>query len=259
MSRCPILFRSALSLVSALFVPVATVSAQAGFTGSVTYQVNMGSQESSSGPQSMTFTMAGTHRRMDMTMPADAGGGMAAMMGRSISTISDDATHTTTTLLNDKKMYITHTYNPSAGPRKLPDNTQPKAPDKGEQFTKTGKTETIAGIPCEDYLYTSGGDAPKQTEICNAHGFGFLWGTQSDISRMQQMGPSLSPQYAAAMQEFKDGFFPLKVAEMNGGKEDVKMLATKVDRGTPPAAAFAVPPDFTPLQMGGMGGAPKSP
>lgn len=75
MSRCPMLFRTVLSIAGAVFVPVALVVAQGTFTGSVTYQVDMGSQESTGGPQTMTFTMAGTHWRMDMTMPAGAAGG----------------------------------------------------------------------------------------------------------------------------------------------------------------------------------------
>jgi hypothetical protein len=263
---CRILFLSCRSLIrpsiastlvsfavtGALAVP-ASLAAQGSFTGSVTYQTSMGAEDAKGGTGTMTITEQGTHRRMDMMMPP--GSGMSQMMGSSVSMISDEATHTSTTLLNDRKMYMTHTYNPKPrsepGLDKINKNHSDNAANPGD-LKKTG-TETIAGIPCDDYVFTSTEEGkPKQTLVCAAHGLGFLWGQQAMQDKMQQMGPSMSPQMAAAMQEFKDGFFPLKMAEIKDGKEDVKMLAIKVDRSAPPAAAFTTPPDYTPFKMGGM-------
>ena len=233
----------------AFVVTAATLAAQGTFAGSVTYQTAWGDNADKTGSGTMTITEEGTHRRMDMQMAG--GAGMGQMMGNSISMITDDATHTSITLLNDKKMYITHTYTPP--PPKPDANTNHANTDmSGIDFKKTG-TETIAGISCDDYVFTMTQQGKqRQSLVCAAHGMGFLWDTRAMQDRMQQMGPNVSPQIVAFMQEFKDGFFPLKMADIKDGKQDVKMLAIKVDRTAPPATAFTAPPDYTLFQMGAM-------
>jgi hypothetical protein len=264
--------RFAARCLSVLLLP-ASLAAQGTFAGAVTYQVDPSGTGMQGGPTAMTFVVNGSHRRIDITLDAGSGGtegggmgGMAAMMGRSISTIMDESSDTIKTLFNDKKMYIVHSMTPSSK-SSAPDLQSPSQPDKSSQspavqFAKTGKTETIAGVPCEDYLVTQG-DAQKQTLVCNARGFGFLWGSPTGLlSRMQQMGPGMS-QYSDMMKQFKDGFFPLKVAQVTNGQEHIQMVATKIDRSPPSASAFQVPSDFTSLQMGGMGapgmGTPRGP
>src|SRR4029077_3389801 len=111
----------------------------------------------------------------------------------------------------------------------------------------------IAGTTCDDYVITD--KQGKQMLICAAHGMGYLWGantTAQAMNRMNAMGPTAPPGYAAAMREFKEGFFPLKVSEMVNGKEEVRMLATKLEQGTPPASVFATPPDYTEFEMNMM-------
>jgi hypothetical protein len=255
--------RLAARCLSALLLP-ASIAAQGTFAGSITYQVDPSGTGIQGGPTAMTFEVNGPHRRIDITMDAGSGtdaggmGGMAAMMGRSISTIMDESSDTIKTLFNDKKLYIVHAMAPPSKSA-VPDLQSPSQPDKSTQppavqFTKTGKTETIAGVPCDDYLVAQG-DPQKQTLVCNARGFGFLWGSPTGLlSRMQQMGPGMS-QYSDMMKQFKDGFFPLKVAQVSNGQEHIQMVATKIDHTAPAAAAFQVPSDFTSLQMGGMGGA----
>jgi hypothetical protein len=253
-ARCNAVDRSvgrglaALAVGGAMVLSATQLSAQA-FNGAVTYQVAFGAAAGAT-PGTLIISTKGDRTRMDMTLPdGGAAGGMAAMMGHSISMISDDASHSSTTLFNDKKMYVTH----ATSPTELEDLAK-RAHGAGDstappKFTK-GKTEIIAGVSCDDYIFArTEGAGQEQTLICTAHGMGFLGGAAT-MSRIQQMGAAADP---ALLQEFKDGFFPLKIAKLDGGKETVEMLATKVDHTSVPDAAFTVPPGYTPFKMGGMG------
>jgi len=52
---------------------------------------------------------------------------------------------------------------------------------------------------------------------------------------------------------FKDGFFPLKMGEIENGKPRVQMVATSVERKTLDPSLFVVPPDYKQINMGDMG------
>jgi hypothetical protein len=115
----------------------------------------------------------------------------------------------------------------------------------------TGRKETIAGHECEYYVMGDKGE----TEICSAKGLGMFMMGQSPMG-----GGSASLAAVAAMSTnpdavklFADGFFPLKVVNVKGGKNEVVIEATRVEKKTLDASLFAPPPDYTEMKMPGFG------
>ena len=119
------------------------------------------------------------------------------------------------------------------------------------KITATGRKETIAGHECEYYVMGDKGE----TEVCSAKGLGMFMMGQSPMG-----GGSASLAAVAAMSAnpdavklFADGFFPLKVVNVKGGKNEVVMEATRVERKTLEASLFVPPPDYTEMKMPGFG------
>jgi hypothetical protein len=119
------------------------------------------------------------------------------------------------------------------------------------KVTATGRKETIAGHECEYYVM---GDK-AETEVCSAKGLGMFMMGQSPMGG----GPASLAALAAmstnpdAVKLFADGFFPLKVVNVKGGKNEVVMEATRVEKKTLEASLFVPPPDYTEMKMPGLG------
>jgi hypothetical protein len=119
------------------------------------------------------------------------------------------------------------------------------------KITATGRKETIAGHECEYYVMGDKGE----TEVCSAKGLGMFMMGQSPMGG----GPASLAALAAmstnpdAVKLFGDGFFPLKVVNVKGGKSEVVMEATRVEKKTLDAALFVPPPDYTEMKMPGFG------
>jgi hypothetical protein len=112
---------------------------------------------------------------------------------------------------------------------------------------KTGKTETIAGIPCDDWHYKSTDDDGKtaEGEVCVSHGAGLM------VTRMA--GPMLKRVFSGGGEAFNEalnsGGGILKVTK--NGK--VQLLALNAQATTVPDAMFSPPADYTKLDMSQMG------
>ena len=111
---------------------------------------------------------------------------------------------------------------------------------------KTGKTETIAGIPCEDWHYKGTDDDGKAEEgdVCVARGAGLM------VSRlaggmMEHMFEEGGPAFNEAM---KNGGGLLKAT--NNGK--VAFIAVKAQATSLPDAMFAPPAGYTKMDMSQM-------
>ena len=115
----------------------------------------------------------------------------------------------------------------------------------------TGRKETIAGHECEYYVMGDKGE----TEVCSAKGLGMFMMGQSPMgggvaSLAALAAMSTNPD---AVKLFADGFFPLKVVNLKGGKNEVVMEATRVEKKTLEASLFVPPPDYTEMKMPGLG------
>ena len=112
---------------------------------------------------------------------------------------------------------------------------------------KTGKTETILGYSCEQWLIK---DQSNTTEAWVAPGFGNFMG----LGGGNPMGGKR--QVSAWEAELKGkGGFPLRVIERNAsGKEISRLEATKIEPGSLPAGHFEPPAGFQKFDMPNLGG-----
>jgi hypothetical protein len=125
------------------------------------------------------------------------------------------------------------------------------APGQAPSIKATGRTETVAGYTCEWYVMGE----KEESQVCAAKGLGFFMYGQSPMGRGAGSMDALAGLGANAdiVKLFKDGFFPLKMAQNRGGKTQVVMEATKVEKKTLDASLFVPPPDYTEMKMPGFG------
>lgn len=207
-------------------VPAAVVgqgvasAGQGSFEGIVTYQLT----DTAGKVDTLIYQAKGSQIRLDMS-----GQGMDAAKP---SVIYDEHSRTVTAMIVQARLYVATSID-SVG-----------KPTGGKPAVKaTGTRETVAGVPCDDYQVTR--DSRNET-ICAAHG----------------MGNFLLPAAGAGMgfesMTLPNGFFPLKVSEIEAGKPRVVMVAMTVARKTVDPSIFVVPADYKRLDAKGFipGGAP---
>ena len=124
------------------------------------------------------------------------------------------------------------------------------------KVTATGKSETIAGILCEHFLFAStdeGSHGP--VDVCGATGMGFMGVGDQASSAMPSTAGLLHSSNPDLARLARAGFFPLKITtpEGAGGKSAV-FEATQVDRQRPDAALFQPPAGYTKLTLPAMPG-----
>ena len=120
-----------------------------------------------------------------------------------------------------------------------------------QKVVATGRKETIAGHECEYYVMGDKGEA----EVCSAKGMGMFMMGQSPMGggAASLAGLSAMATGSDAVKLFADGFFPLKVVSIEGGKREVVMEATRVERKTIDASLFVPPADYKEMKMPGFG------
>jgi hypothetical protein len=215
------------------------VQAQSGGFEGVVVSKMTGSGEGAE----MTQYYKGTKTRTEVSSK-----GQGAVM------IMDLADGTMTTLVPAQKMYMVMDFRKMgealrgvAPPKEQPSGRAAGAPEKVPEIKATGRTETVAGHTCEWYAFGSNGD----TQICSAKGLGFfMWG-QSPMGRGSATSSALAALGANSdlARLFKDGFFPLKMMRVEGGKTQTLMEVTSVERKSLDAALFAIPPGYTEMKM----------
>jgi len=119
------------------------------------------------------------------------------------------------------------------------------------KIVATGRKETVAGHECEYYVMGDKGEA----EVCSAKGMGMFMMNQSPMGggAAALAGLAALGTGSDAAKLFADGFFPLKVVSLEGGKREVVMEATRVEKKTLDASLFVPPPDYKEMKMPGFG------
>lgn len=125
------------------------------------------------------------------------------------------------------------------------------------KITRTGRTETVAGVRCEVYAYDGTDDGHHVTgEACLAKGVGMLFGRNMGMGMLGGEEPS-------AMQErvrnwgqigalLAQGYGLLKATSYRDGKPSGSIEVTAVQRGAPSDAVFQPPAGYK--QQSLMGG-----
>ncbi|GBC85677.1 hypothetical protein HRbin11_02127 [bacterium HR11] len=141
--------------------------------------------------------------------------------------IVDTDAGTMTTVMPTQKMYMVMNYREMT--RSL--SQEETRPEKFPKIVQTGRKETVAGYPCEHWLF---GEGSQQVDMCLAQGLGFFgMGGQGGRAGLGAAFPSLDRAKLAALlaahPELKGlvegGAFPLKVEA-----KDATWVVTKIER-----------------------------
>jgi hypothetical protein len=228
----PHTIRAVLSVLAATLP--AGVAAQA-FEGRVTAQMGGNANRP---PADVVIYAKGGQSRMESTM-----GGMP------VALIMDYQGGAITTLMIPQRMYVKMDLKQAAAQWRGMTGTTDTTPPT---ITRTGRRETIAGVSCEHIVFETAGGA--QSDVCAAKGMGFFGGGGS---MRGGRGAGVPADIDRLMREFSEGFFPLKIENVNGTTRTQVLLVTKIERQAVDLALFQPPADFTEMQMPlGMPGMP---
>jgi hypothetical protein len=217
------------------------------FEGEITSKTFIGDQT-----METRYAIKGARNRVEMHFPP--GSAQAGLMQSSV-TLMDLSSRTTTMLFPKTKTYMSMNWGEMAE-----EMTKGAAKDSTIDFpkvTSTGKTETIAGIPCEHWLI---GD---KTDVCMAKGLGYFGGGGSGgiLDKLKNLALrdkikgqlDANPEFAKFVE---GGAFPLKMANIENGQPKTIMEVTGVERKSLDDSIFTVPADYKKTEIPGTLGIP---
>lgn len=215
---------------------------QAQFEGTL----NMTLHTNGGGEQTMKVEIKGDRQVTIMTLPQDAG----PMAGMEMRAIYDQQARTVTTLLPVPAMLAQMPALANAkGIKNVVDLSNLEADTLHDDATikKLGTSETVAGIPCDDYEITTPNEAPMRACIASTLGR-FLYPKPTG-----GMGRNTSlPAWVRAFGNRP--VFPVKVWSTDG--KGVAMEVTSAQRGPIPESEFQAPDGYVDMSalMRGRGG-----
>ncbi|HEY2375686.1 MAG TPA: DUF4412 domain-containing protein [Gemmatimonadaceae bacterium] len=219
-----------------VLIPIVVITARAGaqktFTGTITYDVTLSDKQ-------MQISISSRDKlvRQDFVLPADA-----PPEAQTYQIFDYGNGNVTTVLPGMKKYMVTNlkTLRDAMGQRG--DEHTDDVRKALEDIKPSHRQETIAGYTCDVYTLKS---TPRD-EWCITTGLGhFLYfegATDIDADSPATVGGN-SPT-ASLMRTFKNGAVVLRMRMMSRNGETVSMVATKLDRTTPPATLFVRPASF---------------
>jgi hypothetical protein len=193
--------------------------------------------------------------------------------GKAGELIVDSAAGTTTFVSSEDKSYFVITkemmqgmagmMSGMAGMMKRRGADSGTADSNEPQATITpGGTSVVAGISCQVFHYVGNDDKHTSGDVCLAKGAGMgllnmnpFGGMMGGMGMRQQERRGLQDRLrrmGQVGQMLQQGYGILKATSFEDGKPKGSIEVTAMDRGTPPAAAFAPPPGYTEKNMGDM-------
>lgn len=219
-------------LTVATLLSAAVVHA-ASFEGKVTLAMNMGKGQS----QVLDYSIKDTAIRIDLSAE-----------GHAFASIMDLKKMEMLMLMPDQKMYMVMPIKDKV------EKAMDQAFEKDTSITKTGRTDTILGYKCDEYVSK---DRDTTTEIWIAEGLGSFMGLGSSGGGMGDMFGGGAKKKAAGWEEKFKGKpgFPLRVISRDArSRETFKMEATKIEPGSLPASLFQAPAGWQKFAIPGMDG-----
>jgi hypothetical protein len=209
-----------------------TSAAPAPALGAFEGDIAMRATEAGGTPTDLRFAVKGGKIRVDV-----------AARGQPLHLVYDPAGEHTLVCLDAQKMFI------DVPPPSF--SAHPGGATDAPQVTRTGRHETIAGTDCEDWeIAEKNGD---HASACVAQGVAFF-----DFHANPMAPPSPQSGWIDALRS--QGAFPLRVVTTDRtGRERARMEVTSLEKKTLDASLFAVPPDYRPLTIPHLGGAPGRP
>ncbi|HKJ46757.1 MAG TPA: DUF4412 domain-containing protein [Balneolales bacterium] len=216
------------TILFSLFFSIQTVYGQKNFEGIITFQI----ESQSNNAQKMMYYVKGNKVRMEMEMPGTAA-------GMSPTIIYDNESNKMYTLISQMKSYM-----------EIPINLSEQEADSSNQIddndkpVKTGKTEKIAGVECEQWLIKTD---DGETELWNAKGFGnFLFVQNNAFMKRNRHQPEWLKDI------MKEGFFPFRIISKDqDGNMDMKMEVTDVKAENLSASLFEIPSGYNKMNIPG--------
>lgn len=224
---------------------VQTAAAQdTGFEGTQTYQIHSENGKT----VTLVVTSKGNKMRVDMSDPSNPGRGGAMVM--------DGTAHTRMMMMTQQKKYIVIPESMAGAMGGMGKGADAANAPKFT-FTKTGRTETVAGVTCQVIhgTGTANGKA-EEGDMCIAKGVGFNPGTWEGLAGQAGAG---NTGWGAVRDAVGPGNGILKMTSTKEGQQSFSLEATKIDKSSVSDDAFSPPAGYTQMQMpGGAGaGAPR--
>lgn len=127
---------------------------------------------------------------------------------------------------------------------------QPADDDTQVQFSKTGRTEKVAGARCEVWHAVTAEDGKKKEgEACIADGVGFVGLSTLTSNPMLGWGGRQSNMMEAYRKIVGPNKGVLKIVEVKDGQPRTMMEAVAINRTPVPAAAFQPPAGYTEVKL----------
>jgi len=204
-------------------------------------------------PLELRYAIKGARTRVETQL--SRGG---AQMGVMLMDMSSGAQ---TMLMPQTKTYMTMNWVEEG--KKLKEMAEKMTKEAGKdssgdfsKVTSTGKTETVADIPCQHWIV----GAKQDVDMCLAKGMGYFGfsgqsGGVFDKLKTLAMGEKIKAQLDANPEFAKfieGGAFPLKVAKVENGQSKTVMEVTSVERKSLDDSLFAVPADYKKMEIPGM-------
>ncbi len=223
------------SLLAAGCLLTATLASAAGFEGKVTLALSTGKGQT----QVLDYSIKSNAVRIDLQAE-----------GQAFASIMDLEKMEMTLLMPEQQMYMVMPIKDKV------EKAMDKAFENDATIEKTGRTETILGYKCDEYLAK---DREAVTEIWVAEGLGSFMGLGSGGNPMGGMMGGGKKRGTGWEEKFKGKpGFPLRVISRDKkNRETFKMEATKIEPGTLPASLFQAPAGWQKFQMPDMGGLMK--
>jgi hypothetical protein len=227
------------------------LAAQTGFEGVMTFVTRDGSGAK---VDTLVQTVKGKNLRMEGLGGRKGGGGsMIIDADRKRMVMIDDKERSAMIVSMDdadkmKSMTEGMTKNRPAAARPTPARNPD---DGGVKVTKTGRTETVAGVRCEVYHATSTrGERNNEGDVCVADGVGFAM--LSGLASMPGVKASSPKDYGEMSKVMGPGKGIVKATTEKDGKSYVALELVKVDRKSVPASSFEPPAGYKANNMADM-------
>lgn len=227
-------------------VPVRQAVAQTGFNGVITFR-----SEGSSG-KSDTVVQYTKGRKVRLDGFGSEHGAMIVDNDAKLLMIVDPAKQQYMTMTEDDAKQMQAMMGPMMEQMK---QRQSSKPDAGKlSFGKTGKTEIVAGVPCEVWrgTYTGPTGEPDEGEACIATGVGFALDALTFNNPMLQRPGAAHDQLEQYRQLVGGNKGILKATSVKGGKAAVQLEAIKIERKALGDDVFAPPAGYKEIRMGDM-------
>lgn len=203
----------------------------AGFEGKVTLALGTGKGQS----QVLDYAIKDTAIRIDLSAE-----------GNAFASIMDLRKMEMIMLMPDQQMYMVMPI------KQKVEQAMDQAFTNDATIEKTGRTETILGYKCDEYVSK---DRDTTTEIWVAEGLGAFMGLGTGENPMAGMMGGGKKRGAGWEEKFKGKpGFPLRVVSRDAKKrETFRMEATKIEPGSLPASLFQAPEGWQKFNMPNMG------